>query len=449
MIQILSDITEAKKSQNVSHSSKTPRASNDIYRNGCNSVSATTGTPLMLEMRTPVDDSIDGSNPGSQASTPRFVSNTSFMLTGGSTTPSLSSDTGGSFCDIPRTRNTMREMQDSDLYISMTSEKSLPVLPPVTSASVLFGNRLHDRPPHASSPTSSSVNRLMFAAETNSNDFSTDVMSLIDSVLTNMISPKEIARSNQLSLSQKGSSTSLSQQPPNSVATGTLGRQQPLAFSNPLFSYPPCPRPSQTPPIFPGAGTLPGESDRKHCPTGSTNGSTVDTIQHSMVPPAFVRNTSPSPSLGEGQNLQRTGFLYGCHSHENLPHHQQRVVATSNSIHPPNRNSASLAVSDVDSYFATSSGGVMSRSMEFPLPPLQPPPGPDSILKRNNTDSMILMPRSAPGLVGLDTPPESPTFCSVGYPVGRRNGQSQGTVRMGVRSMQRKLQESEKGKLEV
>lgn len=404
-------------------------------------------------MRTPGDDSIDGSNPGSQASTPRFVSNTSFMLTGGgSTTPSLSSDTGGSFCDIPRTRNTMREMQDSDLYISMTSEKSLPVLPPVTAASVLFGNRLHDRPPHASSPTSSSVNRPMFAAETNTTDFSADVMSMIDNVLTSMHIPKEIAapRGNQSLLNQKGSLTSLSHQPPgNIVATGTLGRQQPLAFSNPLFSYPPCPRPSQTPPIFPGAGTLPGESDRKHCPTGSVNGPIVDAIQRSVVPPAFARNTSPSPSLSEGPAPQRMGFLYGCHSHENLPHHHHRVATTSNSIHPPNRNSAALAVSDVDSYFATNSGGVMSRSMEFPLPPLQPPMGPDSILKRNNTDSMIILPRSAPGLVGLDTPPESPTFCSVGYPIGRRNGQSQGTVRMGVRSMQRKLQESEKGKLEV
>lgn len=454
MIRILSDITEAKNtSQNASHSSQTQRASNNIYRNGCNSVSATTaGTPLVLEMRTPIDDSIDGSSPGSQSSTPRFVSNTSFMLTGGSTTPSLSSDTGGSFCDIPRTRNTMREMQDSDQYISMTSEKSLPVLPPVTSASVLFGSRLQDRPPLASSPTSSSVNRLMFAAETNSNDFSADVMSMIDNVLTSMLNPKEVARgSSQLSLNQKGSSSSLSQQqPPNSVTTGTLGRQQPLAFSNPLFPYPPFPRPSQTPPTFPGAGTLPGESDRKHCLTGSTNSSGIEPIQHGKIPPAFFRNTSPSPSLSEGQTTQRTGFLYGCHSHENLPHHHhQRIAATSNSSHPPNRNSAVLAVSDVDAYFATNSTGVMSRSMEFPLPPLQPPIGSDSILKRNNTDSLIMMPRSAPGLAGLDTPPESPTFCSVGYPVGRRNGQSQGTVRMGVRSMQRKLQESEKGKLEV
>lgn len=358
----------------------------------------------------------------------------------------MSSDAGIQYFDVPRSRNTMREMQDSDQYISLTSEKALPVLPPVTSASVLFGG---NRPHHDQLPpvSGSSGNQLMFAAETAGEDFSMDVLSMIDSMIYSMSNTKDVAASSDSLLRrQKGSSSSLSHQGP--AATSAVGRQQPLAFSNPLFSYQgtkpsdmsPIHTPqNQTPPSISSQCSSLNDNGRKAL---LTNGSAEHTL--SSVPPnVLARNTSPSPSLGHPP-IQRVGYLYGCHSHENLPH--QRSLA-SVPQRPPTRNSAAPAVSDLDSYFATATGGALSRSMEFPAPNLQQPDS-GSPLKRNNTDSLIVVPRGT-GITSLDTPPESPTCCTTGHPMGRRNGPSSGTVRMGVRSMQRKLQESEKGKLEV
>lgn len=420
----------------------------DSSKGGCDGICTTPQTASLPSLDQSLNgyDSYDGDScTGSQASTPRFVSNTSFMLTNSS--HSMSSDAAGiQFFDVPRSRNTMREMQDSDQYISFTSEKALPVLPPVTSASVLFGgNRPHNQLPPVSS---SSGSQLMFAAETASDDFSMDVLSMIDSMIYSMSNTNNVAASSDSLLRrQKGSSSSLSHQGP--AATNVVGRQQPLAFSNPLFTYQGGAKPLDVSPIHtPQNQTPPIISS--HCSSLNDNGKkallTNGSAEHplSSVPPnVLARNTSPSPSLGHPP-IQRAGYLYGCHSHENLPH--QRSLA-SVPQRPPTRNSATPAVSDLDSYFATASGGALSRSMEFPAPNLQQHDS-DSLLKRNNTDSLIVVPRGT-GITSLDTPPESPTCCTTGHPMGRRNGLSSGTVRMGVRSMQRKLQESEKGKLEV
>lgn len=306
----------------------------------------------------------------------------------------------------------MREMQDSDQYISLVPDKSLPSLP----QTVTSGDRPH--------------------AEDASSDFSADVLAMFDSMIFDMSEPS--SSSGSLLRNQTGSSSSSLSQQGTAVSHAAGAHQKPLAFSNPLFA------------------SYPNAKSAQNCAASADCRSSNDTARKSVSTRNDFTERTPSSAppgvltaspllLGHPPFQQHhSGYLYGCHSHESLPHHHRSAV-------PPRLAARNSAASDLECYFGavSSGGGALSRSMEFPAPNGSARHRfPETLLERtSNTDSLVVVPRGA-GVV--ETPPESPTCCTTGHPGGRgRNGQISSAVRMGVRSVQRKLHESEKGKLEV
>ena len=348
-----------------------PHLPNDRVSTNDGRFSYESGTPMFMS----ASENLSTHSASNIDQQTRFTSNTTVTLTTSTPTTPLNDLSGSSFFinNMPGTRRTMREMQDSDRYTSMTSLGVLPIRPPMTESSILFTNK----------PTESTngTTQLLYAAETVDTDLTSEVMAFWEDYLHEVLKGEEpISPKNKPA---PPSQTSANCWPPN----GSIKRnpkRQPLAFANPLFVY----------------GTKSENNLDKFKKSGSL--SSVNSAKGG-------RTVSPSPS----------------------------VDGVAMSSVPACRLSTNSEFSEIQNYMSNLSNSILSRSMDFPLPPPRNTPGG---LKRTNTEGIIISQQEVM-TTSINSPPESPS-CS--QSIGRRGLSNQGSVRMGIRSVQRKIVDNEK-----
>lgn len=382
--QIVADITAAT----ANASQRSSQYSIDVDSRSCeydNVMSSSTASLQKADTST-TDLSASG----------RFVSNTSMTLLPAALPPAMPGAP-------PRTRTTMREMQDSDDYVSFTSAKDIPIRAPSTA--------VRQRPPTPAEDIEKEWKQIVYAAETviegnHSVDEFSDMSSFerlptcVDSVDSDR---QHVAVS----------------------ASEDVKSLQPLSFANPLFLYKTSARASSAG----SASSLDGSVIQK-----SYSLSSVSPSNDIGSPPATgcrKATTSADCSSSPGDSVltrQRVGI--GAQGWK--PAQSSECLTNGASVHeqPQMRHSAILSAAGPTTKPLTVNSS-LSRSTEL-----------------SSSCDMEQSKRSAAAssVLGLDTPPESPHGV---VNSGRRQTPSQNNVRMGVRSMQRRPVETDKSKIEA
>jgi len=387
--QIVADITVAT----ANASQQTPsslQCSDNVASRSCE-------YDNVLSMSTASTRKIDASDAELSASG-RFVSNTSVTLS----PPAV-------LGAPPRTRTTMREMQDRDDYLSFTSPKDVSICPPAAA--------VRQRPRTPAADIEKEWKQIVYAAETvvegsPSVDEFSDTSSFehlpacTDSVDSDhqpiVVSASRSAKSNDLSLSQ------------------------PLSFANPLFVY-------------------------KTSAAGSSGGST-SSLDNSVVQKSY--SLTSVVGANETRSSSTAGYRRPTTAAErsNSPRHafysRQRVGAGGQGWKPSQSNEC-LTGDLVREQPPMRHSAVLSASG-----PTARPLGVNSGRSRSTDLSLscdtdhVKRSGAVSNVVGLDTPPESP-HCVSAVHTGRKVTPSQNNVRMGVRSMHRRPVEPEKSKIEA
>ena len=334
----------------------------------------------------------------------RFVSNTSVTLSSAALPPAAAGAP-------PSTRSTMRKMQDSHDYVSYTSPKDLPVCRPAAA--------VPQRQPAPAADVEKEWRQIVHVAET---------------VVESGPSFDELSYTSLDHLPVGGDSADTDRRRMAVFIVGDersngLPSPQPLSFANPLFLY----RTSSRPSAVGSATSLDGSVIQKSYSLTSVNESGDIGSQSTAVGRATTSaNRSHSPGrLAPSRQKIGTGLKGGkpSQSNECLTDGVGGGLARE---HPEMRHSAVLSASE-SSPKLLGVGGNLSRSSELAV---------NCSMEETKHSSAV---------VGLDTPPDSPR--NVGghqkLPGNRKVTPSQNSVRMGVRSMQRRPAEQEKSKIEA
>jgi len=330
----------------------------------------------------------------------RFVSNTSVTLSPATLPPGA-----------PARRTTMRELQDSLGYVSFTSPKDLPVCAPAAA--------VRQRPQTPAADVEKEWKQIVYAAETVvEGSFHGDEFS--DASLEHL--PACVDSGDQrLIVSGGGGDAKLN----------GLPLTHPLAFANPLFLY----RTSARGSTEGSTTSLESSHIQKSYSLTSVNGST-DVGSPSAAGcgrPATVADRSGSP----GNSVLA----------------QQRVGGGAQRWKPsPSQSNESLT--GALGNFAREQQEMQHSAISSAAGPAAKPLGLDSSLSRSTELSVSCdadqSKRSSviSSTMGLDTPPDSPRSVRTCHG-SRKTTPSQNNVRMGVRSMQRRVVEQDKSKIEV
>jgi len=332
------------------------------------------------------------SNPSADAEVSangQFVSNTSVTLSAASIPPAP-----------PRTRTTMREMQDSSGYVSLTSPKHLPVCPPLTAVG--------QHSPTAAADIEKEWKQIVYAAET---------------VVEASNSADEFLNSSFEHLPDSVDSVSehLIVSGGREAKSSVLPLSQPLSFANPLFVYG---TPTQDGSCI---NSFDSSFIQKSYSLTSVDGSNGTTC------PLTCRPTMLADGSGYS-GLTRQKFITNVQgrkpslSNECLTDSRGDVVRET-------RHSAILSSATPAGNAVVLSGG-LSRSTELPV--------------SCDTEQLRRGAAASKNVMGLDTPPDSPSYVVTGTSHGvKKVTATQNNVRMGVRSMQRRLVEPDKSKIEA
>jgi len=379
--QIVADITVAT----ANASQRSSQYSIDMESRSCEYDNVTSSSTASLQK-------VDTSNTDLSASG-RFVSNTSVTLSPAALLPAMPGAP-------PRTRTTMREMQDSDNYVSFTSAKDIPICAPATA--------VRRRPPTPAEDVEKEWKQIVYAAETViEGNHSVDEFSDMSSFerLPTCIDSVDSDRQ-QMIVSAGGDAQSL----------------EPLSFANPLFLYKTSARASSAG----SASSLDSSVIQKSYSLSSVSASNDPST-------ASCRKATTSADRGSSQGnsvLTRQRVSTGA---QGWKPSQSNECLTGNALvreHPQMRHSTILSASG-PSTKPLSVSSSLSRSTE---------------LSRSCDTEHSKRSAAVSNAPGLDTPPESPRAV---VNSSRKQTPSQNNVRMGVRSMQRRPLETDKSKIEA
>lgn len=350
---------------------------------------------------------VDTSNVSADVESGRFVSNKSMTLSPATLPPAVAGTP-------PRTRTTMREMQDSSSYTSFTSPKDPPVCPPATA--------VRQRPLKAAADIEKEWRQIVYAAETVI-ESSNSVNELSDTSTEHLLGSVDSVESDPQQIIVSASE--------DSKSTG-LPASQPLSFANPLFLYKASARASSSSCTSGLNSSVIQKSYSLSSVVGSGDVGSLPTAGCCRAPSAVVQSSSPERSVLPRQRVG--GGMPGwkpSQSNECLADGGGDVVREQ----PLTRHSAILTKAGLTTKLSGLSSS-LSNSTELSV----------------SCDAEQLKQSTAvSNVVGLDTPPDSPHCVSTGHGVttGRKITPSQNSVRMGVRSMQRRPVEPEKSKIEA
>ena len=249
---------------------------------------------------------------------------------------------------------------------------------------------------------------------------------------------------------------SQSSSPVDSVVTREREITQPLSFANPLFKHNVDSKKSSEGPL-------------KRSSSVSSMSSTDDITAVKQPTSPLATKNSLASSENASSSLQKLSNL-SCSSSSSdsmmSPLSHRRRPQSTQSLHKQGRRAPSSPVgiprtasehkhSDLCGGDASSAkcftstplrSRDLSKSADFVQLKQKSPRG----MKRTTTDTMLVS--QSPGGSGdalLSTPPESPRYGIPPPAYARRSSLPQSSVRMGIRSVQRKISEQEKGKQEV
>jgi len=382
--QIVADITTAT----ANASQRSSQYSIDVESRSCEYDNVTSSSTASLQKA-------DTSNTDLSASG-RFVSNTSVTLSPAALLPAMPGVP-------PRTRTTMREMQDSDDYVSFTSAKDIPIRAPTTA--------VRQRPPTPAEDVEKEWKQIVYAAETviegnHSVDEYTDMSSFerLPTCVDSVDSDRQ-----QMVVSASGDAKSL----------------EPLSFANPLFLYKTSARASSAG----SASSLDSSVIQKSYSLSSVSAS--NDVASPSAAGCRKATTSADRGSSPGNSVlarQRVGT-----GAQGWKPSQSNECLTGNALvreHPQMRHSTILSAAGPTAKPLSVSSS-LSRSTE---------------LSGSCDTEHAKRSAAASNALGLDTPPESPRAA---VNSNRKQTPSQNNVRMGVRSMQRRPVETDKSKIEA
>jgi len=332
-------------------------------------------------------DAPDGSaDSETSANGGRFVSNTSVTLS----SPALADAP-------PRTRTTMREMCESNGYVSYTSPKDLPACPPVR------------QPSRGAADVEKEWRQIVHVAET-----------VVEG--SPSVSHTSLERLGADSDHQRPVVFTVGDSRPNGLTT-----PQPLSFANPLFLYKSSSRPS-------GVGSATA-LDSILIQKSYSLTSVADDIGSQPTDGGRAMVTSHDDSPGRSvPSRQRIGASLKCRK----PSQSNECLTDGMVREDPQIRHSAVVSSSGSSPKMLEVSSKLSQSTEL------------AVIcsvdqsKHSSTTSSV---------VGLDTPPDSPRCSGAGgyqkQPGSRKVTPSQHCVRMGVRSMQRRPIEPDKSKIEA
>ena len=324
----------------------------------------------------------------------RYVSNTSVSLTPAGPPPAVPGAP-------THTRTSMREMQDSNSYVSFTSAKELPICAPATA--------VRQRPPTPAADVEKEWKQIVYAAETVV-EGGASVDELSDASLERLVAGVD------------STSTSDRQQMIMSVSgSDAQSLPQPLSFANPLFLYRTSARPSPSSSMSSLDSSLIQKSYSLSSVVGSDDAGSRHasaTVNHGdSAGRSDLTERRAGGAVAPGWKPSRGNECFADGAGDSM-HHSAILSAIALTAKP-------LGV-----------GANLSQSTELSVS------CDTEQSKHGATVSKI---------VGLETPPDSPHCVGGchGVGAGRKAAPSQNNVRMGVRSMHRRPVEPEKSKMEV
>ena len=301
----------------------------------------------------------------------------------------------------------MREMQDSNEYVSFTSQKDVPICPPTTT--------VRQRPPTPAADIEKEWKQIVCAAETVI-EGSHSIDEFSDASFERLLASVDSVDSDRQRMVVSTGSN---------AKTNGMPLSQPLSFANPLFVYKKSARAS----------------------SGSTSSLDSSVIQKSYS------LTSVDESNDIGSTPKATTAVAAC---SNSPGYSvySRVDSSARDWKPSQSNEC----------LSDSAGDLVQEQPQMRrsaiLSAAGPTPKPLSLSSSLSRSTELSVSRdteqskrssTVSSVVGLDTPPDSPHGVNTyhGANSGRKVTPLQNNVRMGVRSMQRRPVDPEKTKIEA